>query len=435
MRDIILTAIMAILLPWALFEPHIGVYTWYWIGLLNPHRLVYGFAYTIPFALLTAGATLLGLLIAKEKMPIPWNISLILMAILLVLATLSNFTAWDPEASWQYWDRIIKIFASTFVMTKLIFGKNRIITLLLIAALSIGFYGIKGGIFSIFTGGQHRVLGPPGDTALTGNTFIGLALIMILPILMALSKLYENIYIKYGLISAAGLCLISVVFTYSRGALIGLIVILIFGLLKSHKTPLILVAVLVALPISISHLPKQLTDRATSIQTYEEDASAMQRVRAWHVNYLIALDHPVLGAGFNFEARNASRWMSYMPTEYEKFGLTAHVAHSNYFQVLGTQGFIALFCYVGILTHSIIFLVRTENRARDSTELSWIAPLAKGLRLSVIGYAAAGAFINTAYFDLFYLFVGLSAVLWREVNHPTPSFSATTPEPISDMTR
>ena len=50
MRDIAVTAVVFGLLPFILWRPHIGMLVWTWLGLMNPHRLCYTFAYDMPFA-------------------------------------------------------------------------------------------------------------------------------------------------------------------------------------------------------------------------------------------------------------------------------------------------------------------------------------------------------------------------------------------------
>ena len=61
----------------------------------------------------------------------------------------------------------------TLLMTMLIYGKHRIMAMLYTIALSIGFYGLKGAIFVVNTGGAGQVKGPEGSF-IDGNTFIGL---------------------------------------------------------------------------------------------------------------------------------------------------------------------------------------------------------------------------------------------------------------------
>ena len=67
LRDIALTLFIAGLLPFILARAWVGVLVWTWIGLMNPHRLTFGFARDFPFALIVAVATLLAILISSER--------------------------------------------------------------------------------------------------------------------------------------------------------------------------------------------------------------------------------------------------------------------------------------------------------------------------------------------------------------------------------
>jgi putative inorganic carbon (hco3(-)) transporter len=50
MRDIIVTAIVFGLLPMALSRPYVGLYLYSWLSYMNPHKLTWGFATSMPFA-------------------------------------------------------------------------------------------------------------------------------------------------------------------------------------------------------------------------------------------------------------------------------------------------------------------------------------------------------------------------------------------------
>jgi putative inorganic carbon (HCO3(-)) transporter len=84
MRDYVLTAFVFALVPVCFARPWLGILTWYWLGLMNPHRLTWEFAYTMPFAMLVGGATLLGVFFARDRRPIPWERELLLTALLMV---------------------------------------------------------------------------------------------------------------------------------------------------------------------------------------------------------------------------------------------------------------------------------------------------------------------------------------------------------------
>ncbi|MCK5481680.1 MAG: putative O-glycosylation ligase, exosortase A system-associated, partial [Gammaproteobacteria bacterium] len=73
MRDIVLTIIFFGLLPLVFSRPYVGIYLWTWLGLMNPHRLTYGFAFDFPFAQIVAITTLISMFASKEPKQIPWT--------------------------------------------------------------------------------------------------------------------------------------------------------------------------------------------------------------------------------------------------------------------------------------------------------------------------------------------------------------------------
>ena len=53
---------------------------------------------------------------------------------------------------------------------------------MLVTTGSIALFGIKGGIFTILTGGNHLVWGPP-SSVIEGNNELAVALIIVVPLL------------------------------------------------------------------------------------------------------------------------------------------------------------------------------------------------------------------------------------------------------------
>ncbi len=74
MRDILVTLLVFGSLPFILKRPYIGVLVWSWISYMNPHRLTWGFAYSLPFAQIVAVTLLFSFLISREKKsyPVRW---------------------------------------------------------------------------------------------------------------------------------------------------------------------------------------------------------------------------------------------------------------------------------------------------------------------------------------------------------------------------
>jgi probable O-glycosylation ligase (exosortase A-associated) len=416
MRDLALTALIIGLVPVCFARPWIGVLAWYWFGLMNPHMFAWGFARHQPFAMAIAIATLSGALLAKDRESIPWNGALVLLLSLLGYFTITTFFAWEPTAAWRYLEQVAKILLMTFVATMFIYGKDRVRALLLVIGLSLAFYGIKGAIFTVATGGVHKVQAPEG-IFIGGNTFLGLALNMVIPVLVSLARDEANKKLRTFLHFAAACCAISSVFTYSRGALLGLAVVLPLVLLKDpRKAWGSLIFLLLAGSVTIWIAPEGLWRRAETIQTYEKDSSAMTRIRSWSVAWNIAKDYPLTGAGFEYESSpNKARWYGYASEKLREMHGGTQSAHSAYFQVLGQHGFIVLGLYLLLIAVALATLTRLSRRARAFPDAYWIAAYSDGLRVGIIAFAISGAFINVAYFDLYFIYIAMTAVLSREL--------------------
>lgn len=370
-------------------------------------------AQNMPVAMSVGLITIVGFVFTKDKKKPPLTRELILLILLFIHFTITTVFSWVPDEAWVHWEKVFKILLITFISMFLIYGEKRVNWLLYVAIGSLAFYGIKGGIFSILSGGSFKIWGPPGSF-IEGNNEIGLALIMALPFMFAFVQKANVKWLKNMLIVSAGLIAISIIFTYSRGAFLGLSVIGLFMFLSS-KRKVMLVAILVpTLLVGVSFLPDKWFGRTETIQTYDKDDSAMQRIQAWGVALNIALENPITGGGFQLYHVPDSIWLSYA-NFLGDWNNRARASHSIYFQVLGQHGFVGLFLFLFLLVGTIFkarWLIRT---CREKEELKWIEGYARALQVSLIGYAVSGTFLSLAYFDLFYLYVALSVILTREV--------------------
>jgi putative inorganic carbon (HCO3(-)) transporter len=417
MRDFTLAGIFAVLLPLCAVYPWIGILTWTWVGLMNPHRYAWGWFYDVPIAQLVAIATLTGLLFAKDRKPPLWTREMVLVALLFAYFTFTTFFAWAPTYAWDLWEKVAKIILMTLVVPMVIYGEKRIRWLLLVAALSIGFFGFKGGIFTLMTGGGSTVLGPRGGTFISSNTYIGLAFLMIVPLLIMLARTEPRGWLRWGLYLTAILNIISIPVTYSRGALVGLLVVLPLLFFRSRAKFAIILLAFPLVYFGQDLLPERLVKRSATIQSYQEDDSAMLRLQAWGVNFNIAKERPFTGGGFNLEYSSDRRWLSYANFLVRDGDPTlnyARSAHSSYFQILGSHGFVALGMFVLMLALMMLRLQHLKTRAEKVPGGRNLAAYASGLQLAMVGFCVSGAFINAAYFDLMYLYVAITAVIWRE---------------------
>ncbi|MDN5871940.1 MAG: putative O-glycosylation ligase, exosortase A system-associated [Nitrococcus sp.] len=398
--------------PIGFFLPWFGVLAWTWIGLMNPHRLTWAIR-DWPIAQWVAISTLLGLLLTQDRKRIPLSFETMLLGLLVVYFTITTIAAWSPAAAWPQWEKVMKIYLFTFVTTMLIFRRERIRLLMLVVVFSLGFYGVKGGVFSILTGGQYRVWGPP-DSFIADNTALGLALCMNLPLALVAARQETNKWVRWALYTVFWLSIPAILFTYSRGAFLGLLAVLtpIMWRYKGRFLVLLLIGGL-ALYTAENLVPDKWVERQETTLNYEQDHSAMQRMQAWGVATNIALDRPLFGAGFNFVyGIDNSQWLSYA-NFVDEWAHVSRAAHSIYFEVLGEHGIIAFALFCALLFGTFWRLRRLAKQAYTA-ETAWIGGYARGVQLALIPYMTAGAFLSLAYFDLFYYLIALSAILHRE---------------------
>jgi len=408
MRDIVLVLIVGGLLPYILMRPQVGIYAWSWLGYMNPHRLTWGFAYSLPFAQAVALATLLSILFSKQPKRIPMTGLTVLWIIFLVWLLITTIFALNPDASWVQFEKVMKIQLVTFLTMMLIRTKKEVNILIWVIALSLGFYGIKGGVFTLQSLGGARVWGPTGSF-IEDNNALAVALLMVLPLFHYLRLQTKQKIIRYMLLGAMLLIVISAIGTQSRGALIAVGTVAFYFWLKSkHKLLTGMTLVVVAAAI-FNFMPQSWHDRMDTIVNYEEDGSAMGRINAWTVAYRLANDS-VVGGGLNFWSQQVSDW--YLP------GVKFQAAHSIYFSVLGELGWIGLILFLLILFQAWRTASYLVKQHRDKAESKWVADLASMIRLSLLAYMSGGAFLSLSYFDLPWHLAAILLVLRKHIHPP-----------------
>ena len=162
MRDLLVSAIVFGSLPFILFwRPYLGALMWVWISMMNPHRLSYGFAFNFPFAQVIAITTLLGLLFTPQRRRFPMTpVSGLLLAFVAWMSFTSLFAMQPTDVVVEAWLRVIKTQVMIFATLMLIRGRAQIDQLIWTIVVSVGFYGVKGGVWTILRGGDVSRLGP-----------------------------------------------------------------------------------------------------------------------------------------------------------------------------------------------------------------------------------------------------------------------------------
>lgn len=410
-RDSLLLFAVLALCGLALRRPFYGVLLITWLGHMSPQTFTWGFSKSLPFVAMAVLATGIGLLLSKDRSTPPNSPPMWLLGLFIFWVSLSTIFALYPEYTSEY-SRFIKIQVTVLLILFLIKTKDELIALVATIAFSIGFFGIKGGLFTLASGGSYRVWGPDG-TFIGGNNEIALALLMVAPLFYFLITHFDNKWGKRFLAISIVLCVVSVVGSQSRGAFLAMTTTLLFFWTKSSNKLAIAVISMGLIIIGSFFIPDAWFARMDTIQSYEQDGSAMGRINSWYTGFNVAANH-FFGGGFG--AYTSRTFLIYAPNPTD-----VHDAHSIYFEILGEQGFGGLLLFLAMFISTWFMNNKTIRLAGSREALRWAKNLAKMLNVSLIAYASGGAFLGLAYWDLPYQLVAITVILYRITQESLPS--------------
>ncbi len=414
MRDLVFMAFFVAYLPLVVRFPHIGAMLWAWLSFASPDEYMFGFMTSLPLSKIVAVLTLAALAMQRGgRKPYIDGVMGFMLAFLASGFASALLSLTTMPANWELFSRVAKIVVLCFVLTTVVITRQRLQGVILAISLGLAFNGVDEGLKVLVTGGGHHV---QGIVTLGDNNSFALAMLMCMPMLLYLYQTSSHPLTRFALMSGEVLCGFAVIGTYSRGGFVGLLTFAL-GLIALNRNKLRnFAAVAVSGCVMFYFAPDAWFKRVDTIGQVQTDSSFMDRVTAWKVSLLIALDRPFFGGGFHAVQDTAI---------YQKYGKdlakvdfvqsaplrpVGMAAHSIYFEVLGDLGFTGLLLFLGMLGFAILTCTTIRRRAKPHPDMAWMAELAGMLRLSLIVYMVAGAALSFAYFEGLYLLVALLSV-------------------------
>ncbi|MEO5378302.1 MAG: putative O-glycosylation ligase, exosortase A system-associated [Magnetococcus sp. DMHC-6] len=413
MRDLFLLLFVLGMVPVTFVRPQLGLMIWAWISYMNPHRLTWSYAYDFRFNYLIAIATLLGILLNKNI-----RIKILLTPItffwgMFILWTFFTYQfAINPNAAYLEMLRFYKIQVMIVVTFILINDKIWINRLVTVIVLSIGFWGVKGGLFTIIHGGINRVYGPM-YSFIEDNNSLALAVVMTIPYMGYLYRFSTKWFVRLGWLSLIIVCFASVLGSYSRGGLVGAIILTISFWQKSPRKILVGFAFLLGMYNFYIFMPAHWHERMDALFMHDdqvlEDASVSGRFVAWNFALAVVKERPFVGGGFH--AFSSYSFSIYAPGE------NLHDAHSIYFEIIAEQGWVGFVLYICMYLLTYLKGMTIRISCRGHPDLKWAADLGSMIQVSLLGYATCGIFLGMAYFDLPYHFLSIMVILGEVVKN------------------
>lgn len=405
MRDILVIGLVFWGAAVAVVHPYIGVLAWTWVSIMNPHRLAWGFAVNFPVAMIVVIGTVLGLLLTRDRRRLTISAPVVVLLLFVLWMCFTSLMAIYPAETGVIFSRVMKIMFMVVVAMAVFNTRKHIDQLVWVLVVSLGFYGLKGGIFTVLTGGGERVWGPAGSF-IEGNNELGLALVIAIPLMRYLQLVSTGKWIRIGLGALMAFSALAALGTQSRGAFLAIGAMAALMWVRSERKAVAGILIVTFAAGLIAFMPAQWEERMRSIGVENLDSSGAGRINAWWMAWNLAKDRPI-GGGFEVITRELFARYAPDPTD-------IHAAHSIYFQVLGEHGFVGLFLFLLLWWFVWRWAGRMYRGGGLEARPAWSRHLGGMIQVSLFGYLVGGAFLSLAYFDLPYNLLVL-VVVAREV--------------------
>ncbi len=306
---------------------------------------------------------------------------------------------------------------------------RRVIWTLLIVGIFLGLFSVHQYITKNYTsiyGGfavakymnitsgvnDYRLTGPVGDP----NFF---AQVMVVLGLLGVERLFheQKPILKTLAGLSAGLSILAVVFTFSRGAFIAIILALVLYFIAYPPKPIQLVIILILGIGLFTFIPSTYYDRVLTIQdifpnqngfvNVKQDAAIQGRASENLTALVMFIKHPLLGVG-----------LSNFPILYQEYTKSLGLApssdqrspHDLYLEVAAETGIIGLIAFMSIVIYAYrsIFVARKRFIEADMRDY---ANMVTGFAVAFTGYMIAAVFVHGAYPRYFYLLIGIAFAL------------------------
>ena len=362
-------------------------------------------------------------LILTRTMQIEWTRELTFLTIFFVLVTIGILFSKNKDIGFEYWkSTYIKIYIMTlagFWMLEYEKHFKLLMSIILVSGLIVSAVAISNKLNGIGLVEETRVtigrsfgssLGDPND----------LALVLLFPFAYTLSMLLQSDQaksIRFAALIITGMLAMAILFTQSRGGLLGMVGVSGYFGYQRVKSKVLLFSV-GSLALLVLFAVAGVDDRATtaSVEDSALDASALGRLHAWEAAWYMALDNPFLGVGLSNFYNNYFFYTRHWD------GLN-HAVHSTWFSVMAETGLVGFIIFVTliILLFKKAFFLKHRLLPTHSPSLQALSHAAPA---GIVGFIISGTFLTQAFTWPLYLQIIIILSLHRFLNAPSQNENA-----------
>jgi len=359
-----------------------------------------------------------------------------LVAIMFIAALIS----FVPLVSLQIF-AIYAIFISFyFVLINMVKTRSQLFALLTVFVISgtlVALYGIFQHYFGIDVAHQawldeemFATIGTRVFSTLENPNVLGTYLLLVIPIAVALmwsagkdkffrprndlpqsrgAAILQTSLTKTLFAGIVGIMFITLIFTYSRGCWIAIMVsAAVFVTFVKGKLWGFAILAIPFIPIILSFIPETIIERITSIGNLE-DTSSNYRLNIWLASITMIQDWWVSGVGLGIDS-----FMQVYPFYAFATVFTSH-SHNLYLQILIELGIVGFFVFALV----VIFAFKSAAHARAiasavESKNSPLSVMSVAISAAIVGFLIQGLFDHALYnyrvFLMFWMVVGFASI-------------------------
>lgn len=359
---------------------------------------------------------------------IPWGKTLLLLALFLTIidntarkppaaaiwplllfsisVLLSMVFSFSPSVALEGWTHFFSWVFVVLLITSVVNSRQRLflfVVVYFLANFKMAQHGFRSWALKGFGFSGWGVTGSPGWFQNSGE--FSLEMVVFLPLVLAYIATFRNDWSRWNKVFfylLAVMVIGSIIATGSRGGILGLGVIGLWGVVFSRKRLKTFIIVSISIVVVYFAMPVELKERFVSAGN---DTTSLSRLAYWQHGLQAIADNPITGIGF----RNWTVWVEANYPEIHGLigGRKVEVIHNTYLEAATELGLLGAMSYLVIILQIYITNHRTAQIARIRND-RFLEATATGLNGSLFAYLLPSYFMSVLYYPYIWMLLALT---------------------------
>lgn len=284
---------------------------------------------------------------------------------------------------------------------------NNILTSIAIGAALVGVFGLYQFVFlgtvqrEWIDASLKGVITRRAYSVFMNPNIFAEYLVLVTPLVVSQFWAHRDGFKKFIYLMIAGLLLLNMMLTFSRGGMVSIAVAAMVFLFFAMR-PLFVFLIPIGI-FSINFLPEKIQNRIYSIFNFA-DSSTSYRFKMWGITKDLIRDNPMVGVGFGHKT---------FKQEFELLirSMPIFHAHNTYLEIMAEGGALGIVSFLYIVIGSVVNLFKSGMKSTDK----YIRTISIGLLASIMGILTNGMTEHIVYINriivMLWMVFGLTGAL------------------------